>query len=97
MQGDMQLPEMIFGVVPGAVVLLIAKVSEKAGYADGVVLMELGFCLGYRCSLQIFCLSLFLLSVISVLLLLLKKVHRNTKMPYLTCLAVTFAFWQIGG
>lgn len=85
------------GVLPGAGMLLLAKCSHKAGYGDGIVLMQLGFGLGYRQLLLLFSVSLLLLSGISVLLLLLKKVGRNTRMPYLTFLALTYVVWCIRG
>lgn len=96
-QGEMQWTELLLGVIPGVFLLLLARFSKKAGYADGLVLTELGVCLGYREVMLLFGFSLLLLSVCAIVLLLLRKVHRNTKMPYLTFLAVVFLMRQLGG
>jgi len=93
LQGELQWVEAFMGILPGVGMLLLAKCSHKAGYGDGIVLMQLGFCLGYRQLLLLFVISLLLLSGVSVLLLLLKKVGRNTQMPYLTFLALTYVVW----
>lgn len=96
-QGELRWSELLLGMIPGVFLLLTARFSEKAGYADGLVLTELGVCLGYREVMLLFGFSLLLLSVCSIVLLLLRKVHRNTKMPYLSFLAVIFLVRQFGG
>lgn len=97
LQGELHWGEAFMGVLPGVGMLLLAKCSHKAGYGDGIVLMQMGFSLGYRWLLLLFAISLLLLSGVSVLLLLLKKVGRNTRMPYLTFLALTYVVGCIWG
>lgn len=96
-QGQLWWMESLFGVIPGVFLLLVARLSGKAGYADGLVLIELGVCMGFREAILLFGFSLLLLSVCSMVLLLLRKVHKNTKMPYLSFLAVIFLVRQFGG
>lgn len=96
-QGELGWMEPLFGVIPGVFLLLMARFSGKAGYADGLVLTELGICLGYREVTLLFGFSLLLLSVCSIVLLLLRRVHKNSKMPYLSFLAVIFLVRQFGG
>lgn len=88
LQGEMVWPDMLVGMLPGIMLLVLARLSGKAGFADGIVLTEMGLYLGYRESVFVFCCSVVLLAVFSVMLLFLKKVHRNTRMPYLPFLAV---------
>jgi len=95
LSGEMNRWEMLLGVMPGIFLLVIAWVTRKAGVADGLVLMELGMCLGYRESLLLFGLGLSLLSVVSVILLLLRKVKKDTRMPYLSFLAIVFLLRQL--
>lgn len=95
LQGELAWMDILMGCVQGALLLVVAKVTGKAGYADGIVLIELGLCLGYRESAMIFCFSLFLLAICSIILLLFRKVRRDTRMPYLPFLAVVFLMRQI--
>ncbi len=94
-QGELSWVGMLTGMIPGILLLLMARLSGKAGYADGIVLLELGLCLGYRESMFLFCLALLLLSAVSVILLLLGKAHRHTKMPYLSFVAIVFLLRQL--
>lgn len=94
-QGELLWTEMLLGIIPGAFLLAIAGLSGKAGYADGVVLIELGVCLGYREIMLLFGFSLLLLSAVSILLLFLRKVRKNTKLPYLPFLAIVFILRQL--
>ncbi len=87
--------EMLPGIIPGVLLLLLAWCSGKAGYADGIALAGLGMCLGYQETFFLFGFSLFLLSLCSIGLLFLKKVHKNTKMPYLSFLALTYLIKQL--
>lgn len=82
-RGILYWQELIAGAIPGVILLLAAGVTKKAGYADGVVLLELGVCMGCRTGFLLLCISLFLLALTSVFLLLLRKVRRNTKLPYI--------------
>lgn len=93
--GEMNRWEILLGVIPGVLLLAVAWLTGKAGCADGVVLMELGLCLGYRESLFLFGFGLLLLSIVSVILLLLRKVKKDTRMPYLPFLAIVFLLRQL--
>lgn len=97
LQEELGCTEMVIGMLPGVFLVLVAWLTRKAGYADGVVLMQMGLCMGYREVLPLFCFSMLLLSVVSVILLFLRKVKKETKMPYLTFLAFTFLAWSIWG
>ncbi len=94
-EGELGWCESLLGLIPGIALMVIAYITKKAGYGDGLVLMQLGVCLGYRESVFLFCVGLILLAVVSVILLFLKVVRRDTKMPYLTFLAVAFMLGQI--
>lgn len=85
----------ILGLLPGLFLLLVAFVTKKAGYADGIVLAVTGMVLGYQKTMILFCISLLLISVISVLLLFLHKVNGRTRLPYLPFLTVVYVIQQI--
>ena len=74
---------MFLGIIPGVFLLVIGWLSQKTGYADGVVLLLIGVLRGYRECVVVLCVSLLLMSLVCVMLLLLRRVERNTKMPYI--------------
>ena len=78
------------GCLPGLLLVLIAFMTKKAGYGDGTVLCCLGVVLGGEKSLLLFGLSLFLISLCALILLALRKVKRNTGLPFLPFLAVAW-------
>lgn len=82
--------EVLRGMLPGVVLLLIAFGTKKAGYGDGIVMVFLGMLLGGEKSLMLFGFSLFLISVFALVLLALRKVGRNTGMPFLPFLTVAW-------
>lgn len=84
---DMQL---VWSVLPGVGMLLIALVSKKAGWADGIILVLLGVAVGFRVCAFSFALSMLIISVVSLVLLMLKRVGKNTKIPYLPFLWIGY-------
>lgn len=89
-QGSMGGAEILWGILPGFMLLLTAIFSKKAGWADGVVLLLLGGMTGFRECTFSFILSMLVISVISLTLLMMKRVEKNTKMPYLPFLWVGY-------
>ncbi len=90
------LAELILGMMPGAFLLLVSFLSGKAGYGDGLVLLALGILYGYLPTFILLSGSLLLLSAISIILLLGKRVKRDTKIPYLPFLSAVYIgyyFW----
>lgn len=85
--------EMIKGCIPGLILLLMAAATGKAGTADGLVLIFLGICMGAKICLAVFVLSMVLISLFSGVLLALRRVGRNTRLPYLPFLS---AAWLLG-
>ncbi|MBR1478557.1 MAG: hypothetical protein IJ608_11440 [Lachnospiraceae bacterium] len=86
--------EIFLGILPGLLLLVIALLSHKAGSADGPVIMVPGILLGYRVAVEVLCMSIFLISVFSIVLLIIRRVDKNTKLPYIPFAAVSL---MIGG
>lgn len=86
--------EMITGCIPGTVLLFMAAVTGKAGAADGIALVFLGICMGGKACLTIFMLSLLLISLFSGILLAMRRVGRNTRLPYLPFLSAAWLLAQ---
>lgn len=82
--------DILSGMMPGVFLLLIAFATGKAGYGDGIALSCLGAVLGGEKSLLLFGISLFGVSVCSLVLLALRKVGRDTGIPFLPFLTVAW-------
>ena len=83
-------PEVLKGCLPGLLLVAVAFATKKAGYGDGIVLCCLGVVLGGERSLLLFGISLFLISLCALILLALRRVKRNTGLPFLPFLAVAW-------
>lgn len=87
----------IIGALPGVLLLVIAALSGKAGYADGIVLLWIGMVWNYKEGLAVLGISLFMISFVSVVLLLLHKVKKHTRIPYIPFLAAAFFIMSFSG
>lgn len=85
----------LFGAFPGILLIIVACVTGKAGVADGIVLSIAGIILGYKEIWLLFCISLMLIFSGSVFLLLLRKIHMNTRMPYIPFMTVALLLQQL--
>lgn len=77
-------------MIPGVILLLAAALTKKAGYADGIVLLLIGAAVGYRKCVLLFCFSLILISLFSGSIMLLHRGNRNTHVPYIPFIAISF-------
>lgn len=89
--------ELVWGLVPGLLLLLMAVATRKAGIADGIVLLLLSIPLNYRECIVSFVLSFLIMSLVSLFLLVLHKVKGNSKLPYLPFLLVGYMLQVITG
>ena len=94
--GYLSFVEIGLAVLPGCFFLLVGFVTgQKVGYGDGLLLVVIGLFTGFnRCAL-ILCISLVLLSVSALVLLCIRKVGKNSKIPFVPFLAVGMGvgFW----
>lgn len=82
--------ELVWSIVPGMVLLGVAVLTKKAGWADGVVLLFLGILTGFRECIFSFTLSMLFISAVSLVLLVLKRARKNTILPYLPFLCAGY-------
>ncbi len=82
--------EIVLGALPGIFLLMLAWLTKKVGYADGIVLLIIGVLYGYAKTVFLLCMSMLLLACVSGVFLTCKKASRNTMMPYIPSLAVIF-------
>lgn len=70
------------GLLPGLLMLAVALATGKAGMADGIIMLLLGICAGYEVCVAASLGGLFLLAFVSGILLVLRKVKRDTRIPF---------------
>lgn len=75
-------------LLPGIILLAVAYATGKAGPADGVILMLFGVFTGYEDCVAASLGGLFLIALFSVVLLTLRRVKRDTRIPFVPFLAV---------
>ena len=94
-EGNGTWQQIPLGILPGLVFLIIARITGKIGYADGAVLLVIGLAEDYLTSLFVLCMSLFGAAIISLLLVFLHRVNRNTRLPYIPFLTVAFLLKEV--
>lgn len=82
--------DMLMAMFPGIILLVIALVTKKAGYGDGIVMLFLGILSGGGVSLMLAVASLFFTAVFSLIMLGLRKVRKDTRIPFLPFLAAAW-------
>ena len=83
------------GILPGLVFCVIGWFSKKAGMADGIIVGVLGLSENYVCGVFILCAGSFILSLLSAVLLIARKVNRRTQMPFVPFLEGGYILWFI--
>ncbi|MBR1851825.1 MAG: hypothetical protein IJ794_01415 [Lachnospiraceae bacterium] len=77
-------------VLPGVLLIVLAKLTQKAGLGDGWTLLNVGMFETYKTCLFLLGISLMIMAVFSAVLLLLRKATKNTKIPYIPFLALAY-------
>ena len=78
----------LLGTLPGVFLLLITYITKAVGYGDGLVLIVLGMVVGLQKAVLLLAIALFLAALCSVLLLVLRRVRKNSRLPFLPFLTV---------
>lgn len=88
-RGDVVWGEVMFSLVPGVILLLMGFFSgEKIGYGDGALVIVLGILEGGANCLWDVAIGLLVLMIVVTILLMLKKVGKETEMPFAPFLLV---------
>lgn len=82
--------DIVWGMGPGILLLLLSLVTKNAGCGDGMAMLFLGVTVGGGESWLIFGLSLFGIAGYSLVVLVLQKAGRKTRIPYLPFLAAAW-------
>lgn len=90
--GSLKVLPFLGGLLPGALLLLLAFVSGgAAGIGDGICFLILGAMLETRVTWILLMCALVLVSACGGILMLVQKAGRKTRMPFLTFTAAAWA------
>ena len=79
----------LLSLLPGAVLLGISFVTrEGIGYGDGLLMLSIGPAVGLRSLAAGMFVAFFVSSIFSAALLLIKKVKRNYRIPFIPFLTI---------
>ena len=79
--------ELVAGLLPGRVLVILAICTrESSGMGDGLMLCAIGLFTGMKQAVAVLGMALVLASVLSMVLLILRKAGRKTEVPFLPCL-----------
>lgn len=99
--GDQPQAAVILGLIPGITVLLLARATrEQVGSGDGWELVIMGGLLGWTDCLLGLGIALFGIFTVSIILLALRRVRGNTRIPFVPFLCmgtVIVAFVRLAG
>jgi leader peptidase (prepilin peptidase)/N-methyltransferase len=86
----------LLGTLVGICVLGISIISDgQIGKGDGYMIAALGLVLGFRGSLVVVCMSSMIMCVIAVVMLILKKGDKKTKLPFIPALFAGYTIFII--
>lgn len=79
--------ETVGGVLIGLCAIGLSMASrEQIGRGDGLVIAAIGLILGFRKCLFAVCMASLIMTLVSVIILILRKGNRNTRLPFIPAL-----------
>jgi leader peptidase (prepilin peptidase)/N-methyltransferase len=88
--------DILWRILPGIFLLLISFVTNQAmGYGDGLVILLIGLLLEININMTFIMMALLLSAVASLIILILKKGNRNTRLPFMPFLLTAWGVTMI--
>lgn len=86
------------GLAVGVIVTIISIATRgKIGMGDGMILCLTGLGLGFWVNLELFAIALFVAAIISIILLIARRVDRKKAIPFVPFLVIGYAFLVFAG
>ena len=82
-QGTVHWEELLFGAVPGVILLAIAGMTGSAGCGDGIVLLQVSLLLLMERAVIAFGVSMVVMGAFATVILLKNKKNKDLRLPYL--------------
>lgn len=96
--GISSLSEWVYGLIPGLLLIIIAKLTEeKIGYGDGILLLILGNFMYFTEVWKLLQTAFLFVMIFSILLVISKKGDRKCEIPFLPFLWMSHTLlWGLG-
>jgi len=79
----------LLDLIPGVLMYVLSKLSPKSiGEGDALVLIFIGSVVGYQKELEFLIISVFMAGLIALILFVLKKVDKDTRLPFVPFLSM---------
>lgn len=96
--GEGSWAEMLFGAIPGMVLLNLAWLTKNVGFGDGIVLLQLDLFLFLERVVLTFAISLMVIGGFALILLLFKRSKKDMRLPYMPFLWIgCLSAWLVCG
>lgn len=96
--GEWILWEVLLCILPGAALFLYSKaVQGKLGMGDGWMTLAMGLFLGFEGCIALLASACFLAIVTALPLLVIKKIKKDTQLPFAPYLLAAFLIMKAGG
>lgn len=89
--------ELFISLIPGMIMIFLSFITrESIGYGDGLSVMIIGSIMGIKNCFWMICISLVMISLVSAILMILKRASQKTKIPYVPFLFAAESLMLIG-
>jgi len=75
--------ELVFGALPGIVLLMVSQVTKSVGIGDGIVLLQTDLLFFMDHTIMAFGISMCVVAIYAAALLLFRKSTKHTRIPYI--------------
>lgn len=91
MNGIVEISKILLDILPGLILLLLGKATrESIGYGDGYLFIIIGLYIGFIRTVGILITALFLIAIISIFLLIIRKINRGTELPFIPVVLISY-------
>lgn len=81
----------LLGMGFGFIILGVSRITGgKIGLGDGMILTFTGLGLGFWRNVEMFAMALFMAAIVSIVLLVLKKVNRHSSLPFVPFILLSY-------
>ena len=87
--------EILLGIIPGAALLMIGRLSGCAGEADGILLILVGAMYGLREGGELIMYALLTAAVVSIFLIAFRHAGRKDTLPFIPFILAGFLLFQL--
>lgn len=91
MNGMIEISKMFIDILPGLILLLLGKATgESIGYGDGYLFIIVGIYIGFIRTAGVLITALFLITIVSIFLLITRKANRGTELPFIPVVLISY-------